>query len=362
LYNGGQGGSRHHSLTECYSLDKEMFKEPLKVLMITGKYPSPDNPHTVPFIARQVRSLKDAGVDVDVFHYDGRKKLSNYVSAWRRLREHAAGKTYDVVHAQWGQSAVLALPKRMPMVITFRGNDLEGIIGKDGRPTIKGEVQRFVSHRMAAIADEIIVVSESLGRHIDRDHQVIPSGLDLNMFRPMPKDEARQKLYLPTDKPLILFAASTLDNPRKRYDLARQAVDLINDTGAELIVANNVPHSTIPDYMNACDALLLTSVHEGSPNVVKEALACNLPIVSVDVGDVAERVAAIDGCVICKDDTPASIANGLKKVLERSERINGVGAVRDLSEDVTARKVIEVYEQAIRKAELRGTSRSAFYP
>lgn len=325
------------------------MNQSLRVLMITSEYPTPERPHSVPFIVRQEKFLRRAGVDVDLFHFEGNKKFSNYIRAWRRLRAHAASEKYDLVHAQWGQSAALALPKKTPLVITFRGNDLEGIIGQNGKKTFLGKIQRCVSKTMAHFADEVIVVSESLGKHLFRDDfHVIPSGLDLEMFRPMPQIEARRHLNLPLGKPLILFAASTIENPRKRYDLAQKAVALIKDEYCtELIVANKVPHEKIPYFMNACDALLLTSVHEGSPNVVKEALACNLPVVSVDVGDVAARIGKIDGCVVCDSATPETIAAGLKRVLAARRRIDGQSAVRDLSEEAIASQVIEVYRKAL---------------
>ena len=323
--------------------------------MITSEYPTADRPHTVPFITRQVDYLRRAGVKVDVFHFKGAKSLFNYARAWFRLRKHAAGKEYDLVHAQWGQSALLAMPKRLPLVITFRGNDLEGIVGKDGKITFLGQVQKTVSKLMARFADEIIVVSDRLAYHLRRsDFHVIPSGLDLEVFRPMPKTDARSFLGLPSDRKLVLFAASTISNPRKRYWLAKEAVDgLPVALKAELVVANNVPHTHIPYYMNACDALILTSVHEGSPNVVKEALACDLPVVSVDVGDVGKRISGIDGCSLCRKATPRALAEALERVLRRDDRIKGRETVTALQEERIASQVIDVYRSAIAKSSER---------
>ena len=321
--------------------------------MITCAYPTPENPRRVPFIARQVDYLKRAGVDLDLFHFKGKQNLFNYVRAWRQLRKHTAGKTYDLVHAQWGQSAVLALPKRLPWVITFRGNDLEGIVGERGEYTFNGRIQQGVSQLVARLADRVIVVSDRLGSRLRRkDYHVIPSGLDLDLFRPIPQDEAREYLQLPQDKKLILFAASRKDNPRKRYDLAEAAVEMIKDRyDVELVVATKVPHSSIPYYMNACDLLLLTSMHEGSPNVVKEALACNLPVVSTDVGDVAERIREIDGCAICSEYTPKAIASCLEKVLAHRNRVDGRRTVEGLNETILTQKVIEIYRNVLVRKE-----------
>ncbi len=163
----------------------------------------------------------------------------------------------------------------------------------------------------------------------------------------MPLEEARERLNFSQDKRLILFAADPC-NPVKRYTLAKEAVEkLKEDFSVELIAARAVPHSLMPIYMSACDALLLTSLHEGSPNVVKEALACNLPVVSVDVGDVRDRLHEIEGCVVCANDSPETIAQGLAQVFIRQQRVSGREAVRHLDEKLLVEKLISVYEQAV---------------
>jgi glycosyltransferase involved in cell wall biosynthesis len=176
---------------------------------------------------------------------------------------------------------------------------------------------------------------------------VIPSGLDLIKFRPMPAAEARGRLGLPAGRRLVLFVGRpTL--ARKRYDLARRAVDLVNPTlVAELVLGWGVPHNDIPVYMSACDALVFTSIQEGSPNVVKEALACNLPVVSVDVGDVPERLKGIDNCELCVDDRPETIAAALERVLRRGGRCNGRPAVTPLAEEVLTQQVIAIYRAVL---------------
>jgi teichuronic acid biosynthesis glycosyltransferase TuaC len=323
--------------------------EPIRVLMITSEYPSAERPAAVPFIVRQEQYLRKKGVDVDLFAFSGKKRFFNYAKAWLDLRRFTQGKRYDLVHAQWGHSAALALPKRLPWVITFRGNDLEGIVGTGGRYTFKGRVLTTVAKTMAAKADERIVVSESLGRRLgELPFTVIPSGLDLETFRPLPQAESRKMLGLPAGKSLVLFAASTIENQRKRYNLAQEAVDLLkNKHDTELVVANKVHHTQIPVYMAACDALLLTSRHEGSPNVVKEALACNLPVVSVDVGDVRPRIESIAGCALCVDESPEAIAAALERVLRVPTRIDGRRHIKELDENNITEQVIGVYRRAL---------------
>jgi glycosyltransferase involved in cell wall biosynthesis len=323
---------------------------PMNVLMITSEWPTAETPHVVPFIVRQVRSLRDAGVDVEVFPFRGGKNPLNYYRAWRRARKVLSSRPFDLVHAQWGQSGLLALPKHLPLVVTFRGDDLEGIIGQNGRQTLRGRVLQNISRMVARSADQVIVVSDRLSRSLPRsDYQVIPSGLDLDLFRPIPQSEARQRLGLHPNRCYVLFAGAS-ENPRKRYDLAKQAVDrLAKDMDVELLTANHVPHAQIPDYMNASDVLLLVSLHEGSPNVVKEALACNLPVVSTDVGDVRKRIEGMPGCQILEEASPEAVAAALRKVLSDHIRPNSRPAVMELDEKLLTQKVIGGYRQALSK-------------
>ncbi len=265
----------------------------LRVLMITSEWAS-DPGHTAHFIARQARFLRAAGVDVDVFAFRGGRRPLRYLAAWAQLRRRLAGNghRYDLVHAQFGQSGLLALPKRLPLVVTFRGDDLFGILGNDGRPTPAGRLLQRLSRLVARQADAAILVSAHLQRYLSDSvaTHIVPSGLDLDLFRCIPREEARLHLGWPTDERRVLFVGDPGD-PRKRYELAHQAVQLVNYTlGAELVIGWRVPHAEMPFYMNACDALVFTSREEGSPNAVKEALACDLPVVSVAVADVPLRL------------------------------------------------------------------------
>src|SRR5207253_1636582 len=153
---------------------------------------------------------------------------------------------------------------------------------------------------VARAADACIVVSEHMKAFLPRSvsAHVIPSGLDLDQFRPIPREEARARLGLPLDKRLVLFVGNPAVE-RKRYPLAREAVDILKRSlPADLMVAWSVRHRDVPLWMNACDALVFTSMQEGSPNAVKEALACDLPVVSVPVGDVAQRIGGVAGCAM----------------------------------------------------------------
>jgi len=323
---------------------------PLRVLMITSEWAS-DPAHTAHFIARQVRFLQAAGVDVDVFSFRGGGRPLRYLAAWARLQLRLVRQRYDIIHAQFGQSGLLALPKRLPLVVTFRGDDLFGILGKGGRPTPAGRLLQWLSRRVARRADAAILVSEHLKEYLSQSAPVhiVPSGLDLDVFRCIPQEEACRHLGLSPDRRRVLFVGDPGD-PRKRYDLARQSVDLVNRTmPAELVIGWRVPHAEMPFYMSACDALVFTSRAEGSPNAVKEALACDLPVVSVAVADVPLRLQGIPGCEVCADDSPETIAAALDRTLRRDERSGGRGrdAARQLDERLLTARVIDIYRSVL---------------
>jgi teichuronic acid biosynthesis glycosyltransferase TuaC len=330
-----------------------MSASALRVLMITSEWAS-DPRHTAHFIARQVRFLRAAGVDVDVFSFRGGRRPLRYLAAWARLQRRLVGRgaqRYDLVHAQFGQSGLLALPKRLPLVVTFRGDDLFGILGANGRPTRAGRLLQWLSRRVARRADAAILVSAHLQQYLTNgiETHIVPSGLDLDLFRCIPRDEARRHLRWPAEGRRVLFVGDPGD-PRKRYDLARQAVELLNCTmPAEMVIGWRVPHEEMPFYMSACDALVFTSREEGSPNAVKEALACDLPVVSVPVADVPLRLKGIPGCEVCADDSPPAIAAALERTLQRGDRSEGRGreAASQLDERLLTERVIGIYRSVL---------------
>jgi glycosyltransferase involved in cell wall biosynthesis len=323
---------------------------PIRVLMVTCEWPVPGNSRTAHFIKRQAEFLKAAGVEVEVFSFKGEKNPLKYMVAWARLRVKLWRGRYDLVHAQFGQSGLLALPKRLPLVVTFRGSDLLGTVSdRSGRHMWASALHQRLCRLVARRADARIVVSAHMKAYLPRGlgAEVIPSGLDFDFFREQPREEARRRLNLPAGERLVLFVGRPTQ-ARKRFRLAERAVEVLNrTTPARLVVAWAVPHEDVPAYMSACDALVFTSMQEGSPNVVKEALACNLPVVSVEVGDVAERLEGVEGCELCADDSPEAIAAALGRVLGRGGRSNGREAVRGLDERIITDRVIGVYEKIL---------------
>lgn len=321
----------------------------MRILWITSEWPDEVNPGSVPFLVQQVDTLRQTGIEVEVYSFRGAKNPLNYLKAWFDVRSRYCFQHFDLIHAHWGQSGLLAIPVSIPLVVTYHGSDLQGIVGRSSKNKIISKISMVVSRIVFHYAKRVIVVSERLKLYLPQSEKinVIPGGIDLNNFRPLSQKRAKEQLGFSMKKNYVLFPADP-QRKVKRYSLAKQAIALLErGFDLEMIALSGVPHSAVPLYMNACDVLVLTSHHEGSPTVIKEALACDLPIVSVDVGDVRERIGNIQGCVLCERDDPETIARGVEKVLRRGKRIKGRESIHYLDKNRIARRIIEVYQAAV---------------
>ena len=325
------------------------MNNPLKVLFITTEWPTKAHPRHVPFLVQYADSLCEQGVEVEVYHFHGRANPLNYLRAWFDVRKQPFWSEAELIHAHWGQSAFITLFSRKPLVVTFHGSDLQGIVSRHGKYNLKGKLLVMLNRWMARKAEVCIAVSERLRQLLPADlkHvEVIPMGIDLELLKPMDKLSCRQALGLDPHRRYLLFVSDP-GRPEKRFLLAQQAVAAANVLNTELLVVCDQPYEKIPLYLNAGDLLLLTSSHEGSPVILKEALACNLPVVSVDVGDAREKLENVAGCVVCENDDPQAIAQAIKQALAYDKAIDGRNFVLDLSWELIAQHTILVYKQAL---------------
>jgi len=249
--------------------------------------------------------MKEKGVKIDLIHIDPRHKLDYVRAAWRTFLLNFGPRRYHLIHAHYGYCGALArLQFRYPTIVTFHGSDL-----LHPREKILGRL-------VARTTQALIVMSVEMKRVSGRaDAYIIPFGVDQQQFHPYPKSQARQDLGLSLEAKYVLFPWKPT-RPEKRFVLAEAVVDRLRAEFPELILLAiwDRPRGVIARYMQSCDALLLTSVKEGSPVAVREALACGLPVISVDVGDVRQLVEDIPGCAICNSD-PAALAERLARVL-----------------------------------------------
>jgi glycosyltransferase involved in cell wall biosynthesis len=178
---------------------------------------------------------------------------------------------------------------------------------------------------------------------------VIPNGVDFELFRPMSRADARAELGWDQDRYYVLFCNDP-GIPVKNFPLALISIERLKDRGisAELVVAKNISHAKVVQYMNASNVLILPSFAEGSPNVVKEAMACNIPVIASDVGDVSEVIARTRGCKVCPLD-PDAFAEGLEQALLRTEPTTGRTDISHLENSVIAKRIIRVYDQVLSK-------------
>jgi teichuronic acid biosynthesis glycosyltransferase TuaC len=325
----------------------------MRILMITPEWPTDQNPFAVPFQVQQVRFLRESGVEVDVFYFRGAKNPINYLKALLRLRRHRpyAERAYDLVHAQFGQAALLPWPKRLPLVITFHGVDMLGQLSAAGRMTLQGKLLVWLGRMAARFADAVIIVSDEMRKNLpaSKPLHILPTGVDLAALPALTTQEARRELGLDSAERLVLFVGNPRD-PLKRFARAREAVDVLNEKmAARLILGWDMPHQEIIKLMRACDVLVVTSLQEGSPTIVKEALACDLAVVSVVVGDVVERLRGVDGCEVVPDDRPGTIAAALERSLARTTRVRGRDAVMMLDERVLADRLIKIYRSVVER-------------
>jgi glycosyltransferase involved in cell wall biosynthesis len=243
---------------------------------------------------------------------------------------------------------VTAVTPSLPVVITFWGSDLLG--GHVGGVKRRSR-ERFgvwASRRAALAAQGLIVQSapllHALPDQVDLGHVwTIPGGVDLDVFTPMDRLEARRRLGWRLDRPVVLFPAAQ-SRPEKRFQLAAESVDALRATvpEVELRVLDGVARDQVPLWMNAVDAVVLTSSTEGSPNAVKEALASCTHVVAVDVGDVRERCAGVPGSAVVDPD-PASIAEALRAALASERTAAGRKRAGSISLERTAERIREVY-------------------
>lgn len=324
---------------------------PLRILAVTNMYPTGQDPAYGAFVASQMRSIEDAGHTVQIEFVNGRESIRQYLRAIGRVRALARTGRFDLVHAHYGLTGYIAAFQPLPLVVSYCGDDLLGTPNGRGGLKFKSRVIRRFSHVAARRAAAIVCKTEQLRQALPRTRdraraKVIPNGVDLKLFTPGPQGPARARLGLPLDEKLILFP-HTPGEPRKRIVLAEEAVALLRGGGinARLWIVHGVPQDSMPDHYRAADCLLLTSEQEGSPNVVKEALCCDVPVVSVDAGDAQHWLSLAPGSR-CVARDPAAIAQGVREALG-SSRADGALVREQLSLPRVAESLVAVYRQAI---------------
>ncbi len=313
----------------------------MKVLVVcSGTAPAFNFMKHQAFIYDQIKAISklEGGVLFQPF-YIKKKGLKGYLGSLPVLKREIKQFNPDLVHAHGGTVALLCnLQRKVPVITTFHGSD------------IHYRRIRLLSGIAGLLSRKAIYISQELRQKAILKKEtdvVIPCGIDLATFLPLPQEDARKALNFPGNEPYILFC-SQFDNPVKNFPLARKALQLLPTIRVEEIA--NRTREEVNLLINGASLVLLTSFSEGSPNVIKEAMACNCPIVSVDVGDVKEILGNTEGCFITSYD-PADVAEKINMALDFEGRTKGRKKIGHLESSIIAGKVMEVYQSVVKPAE-----------
>jgi glycosyltransferase involved in cell wall biosynthesis len=307
---------------------------------------------------RQIQSIQDLGIETEIVDMQGIPKIK-YLQVLPRIRRLA--KQVDVIHAHFGYCGWLArlvslfIRSKRPIVMSFMGDDLLGT-----PYNANGDLESFsrlavrCNKFMSRGYNKIIVKSREMADVLAPTHcEIIPNGVDIHAFHPIERKTACEALEIPSDGFNVLFPGNP-KNPRKGYDSAIAAISIAEKTLGKpirVLALTGVAADLVPLYMNACHAMLMTSFVEGSPNVVKEAMATDLPVIGVPVGDVHQLLDGVANCSRCSRD-PIEIGNSLAKTLLTNERSNGRSAIlaRGLDLESVSHRIAKVYEQSLQPA------------
>jgi glycosyltransferase involved in cell wall biosynthesis len=297
----------------------------------------------VPFIIEQVDALKELGLQMEIFSIN-KKGILGYLQHFFLLKRKIKEFKPEILHAHYGLSGLLAnLQRVVPVATTFHGCDINDP---------KNLKFSKLANKLSAAS---IFVEETMLTKLENrpTNYLIPCGVDTSVFYPFSKKEALNKLGFSTSKKNILFS-SAFTNPVKNYGLAKAACDLVEATTAiniNLIELKGYNRQQVNILMNAADCVLLTSFSEGSPQFIKEAMACNCPVVSTNVGDVSQLLGESEGCYVTSFD-PEDVAKKIKLSLAYSMEKNRTHTrkrVIDLGLDskVISSKILDMYNKVL---------------
>lgn len=307
---------------------------PVRVLVVTNFMPDSSAPQRGRWVRDQVDELRRHGVEVDLFTFPpGRRE---YLPATRRLRSLLRRQRFDLVHAHYGLAGWVArLAGASPLIVTFHGTD------------VRHHLVGHLSRRLAWRIDLVAGVSRALFEPEDDrpglpdvpGSAVLPCGPDLARFEPRPRAEARRALGLDPDDSYLFFPANP-GRHEKRHD---RAAAVAAACGANLLTGGSIEPERMPLWLNAANAVLVTSDYEGFGMAAIEALACDVPVLSTPVGISPYALGGIDGC-LCAPFDPEAWAGVARRHLETEDpRVAGTARAQTLSAARMAERVIEAY-------------------
>lgn len=291
-----------------------------------------------PIVMAQINALKKKSVKIDVFPVQGVGHFS-YIRSIPLLRNKIRRNGYDMIHAHYSYCGIISrFATKRAIVVSLMGSDVK----KSG--TWRHVLRIFANRIWSAT----IVKSEDMKKSLGLDCvHVIPNGVDINVFKPMDRLDCRKKVNWPRDKCIVLFAADP-SRHEKNYALAEHSIRGLKNENVEMKVVHHVDHIAMPVYINASDIVLLTSLWEGSPNVVKEAMACNKKVVTTDVGDVRLLLDNVPGSYIVQSD-PDSVIHGIMQAIDCEDSISSRERLRELGLDSNSvsDRIVRLYQDVV---------------
>ncbi|MBN1213872.1 MAG: glycosyltransferase family 4 protein [Candidatus Lokiarchaeota archaeon] len=318
---------------------KKIFnKQLLKVLIVcSGAKENFDFKKHQCFIYEQTEAIKRNGIIIDYFFINNRG-IWGYLKNYKKFKIKIKAFKPDIVHAFYGFSCLFAnLQRTIPVISTFIGSDINNYLA------LKiSKISIHLSKHNIFVSQKLLDVSKT-----KKKFSILPFGVDFNEIYYIDKSEAKSKLGLDFKKNFALFS-SYFENRNKNFALAIKSINLIDNI--ELLEIKNRERFEVNLLFNACDLLIFTSFSEGSPQVIKEALACGCPVVSVDVGDIREVIGDTAGCYITSYNEN-EISEKIKLVLKDGKRINGKQRIIDLGLDnhLISKKIVNIYNEVIKK-------------
>ncbi len=333
-------------LTPIKQLSRAKVLQKMKVLQITNNYPTKNNPVFGIFVKEQIESLTNLGIANEVFFINGREKGKwEYLKSIIRLRKFLKGKYFDVVHCHHTLSVLCFIlsgcSKRCKSVVSYQCDPSDELGGRF-YPFITRNVNFAILKNNSPLVNNSTVFNH-------------PNGVNINFFKPIDKTFCCSKLNLDVNKKYILFVSSNFNRTQKRYDRFEKTLEILKskykmDDVAELKLINT-ERRLVPYYFNAANIHLLTSDFEGSPNSIKEAMACNIPVVSTDAGNVSDLLSGCTGSYVAKTKEPEELAELSYKVLTNSEQINSRNVLieKKLDSESVAKKIVLIYEKLTKR-------------
>ncbi len=289
-----------------------------------------------PFISEQVDFIKKNGIECQYFFISS-SGIKGYLKTLKSMKAKINSFQPDLIHAHYGLSGLLAnLQRTTPVVTTYHGSDIN-----------LPKAFRLSKFAIRLSKYNIFVSQKNLDKSskYSKKLTLIPCGVDTNFFSPIEQSKAKAMLQFTSNKKRVLFAGAFSNNV-KNSKLAMEAISLLENI--ELIELKGYTRQQVVHLMNAVDVCLMTSFTEGSPQFIKEAMACNCPIVSTDVGDVSSVISGVEGCYISSYD-PKDVANKISLAIEKNSRTNGKNKIEIMKLDSNniAKRIVEIYKKVV---------------